>query len=192
MVIRTVFSRLSLFKQRIYCNIENAVYIKNERDIPDTHPRIELEYKIISNINELSVYLYDIQINKNKEKFIYFLKHGCKMYLTLNQGVVTGFFWVSKLSNFKPYIYNNNILFDCDNVYYIFFCHTFKKYRRKGIYSYILTQICRNTLTKPGRVMISADIGNIASQKGIEKAGFIRIGIIKCNQIRYKNLLINL
>lgn len=185
MFIYTIFSWLSLLKRKVYCNVENVVYMKNDEDIPDIHPKIKIEYKIISNTKELVKHSYDKKIKKDIVKFKHFLKHGCKMYLVLCNGDIAGYYHVSKLSDFKAYLYNDCFLFKGGDKYYIFFCHTFDEYRGNGIYSYMLTQICKDTIKKAGNVFISTDMKNIASQKGIEKAGFGKLGMLKYKRVKF-------
>jgi len=43
----------------------------------------------------------------------------------------------------------------------------------------MLTQICRNPHFHDGRIAISTDLTNFASQRGIEKAGFRRFFILR-------------
>ena len=159
------------------------LYLKNDEDIPDIPLKIKIEYKIIPNTKELVKHSYDKKIKKDIVKFKHFLKHGCKMYLVLCNGDIAGYYHVSKLSDFKAYLYNDYFLFKGGDKYYIFFCHTFDEYRGHGIYSNILTQICKDTIKKAGKVFISTDMKNIASQKGIEKAGFGKLGMLKYKKI---------
>ena len=66
-----------------------------------------------------------------------------------------------------------NILGEADTVPLLGNCWTSEKYRGKGIYPYILAYSC-NYLRNEGfsRVIITCDPTNIASIRGIEKAGF--------------------
>lgn len=183
MLAYTILSLLSLLKQKLYCNIKNVVYMKDDEDIPDIYPKIKIEYNVISDANQLQKYSNDKKFRKDIAKFKYFLNHGCKMYLTLYHNDIVGYYLTCKLNDFKPYLYHIHSLFKGDNKYAIFFCHTFDEYRRNEIYSYILTQICNDTLKKDETVFISTDTKNITSQRGIEKAGFRKLG-----RLRYKRI----
>lgn len=57
-------------------------------------------------------------------------------------------------------------------------CHTLEKHRRKGLYRVNLGYICSNW--KPSKwAYIQTRVENIPSQKGVEAAGFERIGVYK-------------
>ena len=57
-------------------------------------------------------------------------------------------------------------------------CNTLKKYRRKNFYKRNLAYICATSI--PNRhVYINTSISNLPSQKGIEVAGFERLGVFK-------------
>jgi len=179
-----ILSFLSILKNKLYCNIEEIVYIKGDENIPYIRPGLQIEIKKISSSGEFEKYISsEEKLAKNRTKFKYFLKHGCNMYLTLHENNITGYYFVCKISDFKPYPYNKLPLFQGDKSYYIFFCHTFSEYRGKNIYPYVLTQICRDVEKKSGVVFISTDVDNISSQKGIEKAGFEKLCILKYKDI---------
>ena len=158
-------------------------------DIPVIHPRIAIKYMIISNKNKLEILSNNINFRKNLIKFKYFIDKGCIIYLAIhNNNDIVGYYIISRLCEYKPYLYLNNPLFEGDNKYYIFFCHTFYEFENNGIYSYILTQICNDVIRDTDtEVFISSDAENIASQKGIEKAGFKRVGIL--NHCEIKNII---
>ncbi len=174
----TIISRLSLLKQKMYCNEKIIVYSKIDKNIVEICPSIPLEYMVISNSEQLNKFSEDEGVKKNAIKLKYFIENKCTLYLAIHNNNAAGHYIVCKLSDFKPYLYLNNYLFNLDNNYYIFFCNTFDKYKRKGIFSYILTQICKDILKNENRIFISSDIRNISSQKAIEKVGFTRLGIL--------------
>jgi len=194
-LINTILSWLSLLKQRFYCNVENIIYKKDDRNIPDIHPKIKIECKVLDSIG-FENYSGRREMKKNIVKFRYLLNCGCKMYLALHDEDIAGYYLVCNLDRYKPYLYNFEPLFAGRNKHYIFNCHTFEKYRRNRIYSYILTWICRDTIQKNETVLISTDKTNIPSQKGIEKAGFkklgtlsyMQLGILKIRQNRRDNI----
>lgn len=168
-----------MLKQKIYCNVEVIVYEKTSKIVvEDIHPKITIKYIVISDVIQLDKFSKDKFIKKEIIKFKYFLNHKCQIYLAIHNNNIAGHYIVCKSSDFKPYLYLNNYLFNGDNNYYIFFCNTFDGYKRKGIYSYILTQICKDILKNEDRIFISSDLKNISSQKAIEKVGFTRLGIL--------------
>jgi hypothetical protein len=57
------------------------------------------------------------------------------------------------------------------NSYFIEYVETHMSYRQQKIYQWILNEICQKLDNKD--IFVSTDIENIASQKGIEKSGFI-------------------
>ena len=190
-----MFTKLSLFKQKIYCNIDNVVYMKSIRNIPEIQPKIQIDYKIISCVHDLLEHKSEKVIAKNLKKFRYFLLNGCKIYIALHNKTIVGHYLLCKLSNYKPYLYLSNPLFEAgfkNNNYCIYFCHTLDEYQKKGIYSYMLTQICGDILNEGGNVFISTSRKNIASHKGIEKAGFKQVYFLKYKEIKYITTKCNL
>ena len=184
-------SFLSLLKNKLYSDTEEIVYIKDDENIPHISPKIQTKIKKVSSPREFEKYAkIEEKLAKYRIKFRYFLEHKSRMYLTLHENNITGYYFVCKISDFKPYPHNKLPLFQGDKSYYIFFCHTFSEYRGKNIYPYVLTQICKDIVKNSGVAFISAGIDNIPSQKGIEKAGFRRLCALKYRSIgnisRYK------
>jgi transposase len=66
-------------------------------------------------------------------------------------------------------------------------CHTLEKHRRKGLYKANLEYICSNWKVSKW-AYIHTRVENIPSQKGIEAAGFERMGMYKCFRIGRFNL----
>ena len=179
-----ILSFLSILKNKLYCNTEKIVYIKDDENIPYIRPGLRIEIKKISSSGEFEKYIsIEEKLAKNRTKFKYFLKYGCNIYLSLHKNKITGYYFMCKISDFKPYPYNKLSLFQGEKSHYIFFCHTFSEYRGKNIYPYVLTQICKDVEKNSGVAFISTDIDNIPSQKGIEKAGFRRLCTLK-----YRNM----
>jgi len=179
-----ILSLLSLLKNKLYSNVEEIVYTKDDKNIPYISPKIQTELKVICSLGEFEKYAsIEEKLAKNRTKFKYFLKHKCRMYIALHKNNVIGYYFVCKISDFKPYPYNKLPLFQGDKSYYIFFCHTFSEYRGRNIYPYVLTQICKDIVKNSGVAFISADVDNISSQKGIEKAGFRKLCTLK-----YRNM----
>lgn len=186
-----IFSVLSLLKNKLYCNTEEIVYIKDDENTLHISPTIQTSIKQISNSIELKKYASNEErIAKNVIKFKYFLNQGCRMYVTSHKNNITGYYFVCKILDFKPYPYNKLPLFQGDKSHYIFFCHTFSEYRGNNIYPYVLTQIYEDVRKNSGLAFISTGVNNISSQRGIEKAGFRRLCTLKyisiANMSRYK------
>jgi len=123
---------------------------------------------------------------EEERKLEYLMGEGCTIHLARWKGLLAGRYVSCKLSRFKPYSYNCHNLFSGKDAYYIFFCRTYDPFRGKGIFPEMLFQICNDIWRDDpqGCVYISARIDNPASQKGIEKAGFERIG-----QLRYLSIM---
>lgn len=178
-----ILSLLSLLKQKLYCDIESVVYIKNDEHIPDIHPKINVEYKLISNINDLEIYLGNKKIKKNFYKFRYFILHGCKMYLLLKDDDIAGHIFICKLSDFKPYLYNNHSVFNGDDTYYAFCAHTFDEYRGNRLHPYMNSIVLKDTIKKNEKVFATASNKNLIAEKGIERAGWLALGVLKYKSI---------
>ena len=58
-------------------------------------------------------------------------------------------------------------------------CYTYPKFRGKGIYPKVLNEICWRKGDNGLSFYMIVDETNISSIKGIEKAGFVRCGIVK-------------
>jgi len=178
------FSFLSLLKNKLYSDTEEIVYIKDDENIPHISPKTQTKIKKVSSPREFEKYAkIEERLTKNRIKFRYFLKHKSRMYLTLHKNKITGYYFMCKISDFKPYPYNKLSLFQGEKSHYIFFCHTFSEYRGKNIYPYVLTQICKDVEKNSGVAFISTDVDNIPSQKGIEKAGFRRLCTLKYRNV---------
>lgn len=184
MVLFTVLSRASCIKQSIFCNSSIIMYkISDIRETSKISPRVPVQFNIITTEDELTKYEGYSEIRKYLWKFKYFIDKGCQLYLAFVAGNLAGYYLVADLKKYKPYLYNNHLLFQADSSYFIFYCRTFEKFRRNGIYTYMLTNMCRNLLPKPGSVFISTDLDNVFSQNGIEKTGFKKIGSLKYIQL---------
>lgn len=74
------------------------------------------------------------------------------------------------------------------NDYEIGPCFTYPKHRGKGIYPYVLRHICNSFGNSDTTFYMIVDDANIASIKGIEKAGFIKYGVVEVSKYtkRYK------
>lgn len=189
MSINNINSWLSLLKGKLYCNLELYVYLKDDKNIPDIQPRIDVEYEIISNPNELEKYYDNKNIKKNKVKLQYFLKHRCKLYLLLYNGDVAGFSSICKLSNFKPYLYNNHPLFQGKNKYYHFFGHVFEKYRGNRLHPSMNARVLKDTIKKNEKVFATTPTKNIIAQKGIKRAGYLELGVLRYKRIGFITLI---
>lgn len=66
-------------------------------------------------------------------------------------------------------------------------CNTIKSYRRKGCYLHVLQNIVKKELAEQeGTFYMLVNEENIASMRGIEKAGFKRVGKVKKEKRRYQ------
>ncbi|MBZ4647034.1 MAG: hypothetical protein JG777_2523 [Clostridia bacterium] len=169
----------SVIKNKLYCNCNKIIYFKNNCVTPTVLPKINVRYKVISDTHELEVYSNKSEILKKNIKLNYYLEKGCKLYLAMYEDYIVGYYLICKLNEFRPYLYNYHYIFDGNCAYYIFYCHTLFKYRGKGIYPYMLSKICEEHCNDNVIFYISASLNNLSSQKGIEKAGFFKKGILK-------------
>lgn len=181
-IIASIFSRISLIKQKLFYWKNEIVYINAKKDSPVIYPKMEINYLILPDEGDIEKFCINI---KDLVKFKYYLNKGCKIYLAMHNKKIVGHYIISKISEYKPYLNINNPLFKGDNEYYIFYCRTFDEYQKSGIFSYMLTQICKNYIKTNEKIFISTDILNIASQKGIEKAGFKKLGVLEHNEIKH-------
>jgi len=152
------------------------------------NPKIEIDIVRINKVDNLCEYYQVPQIRRVFTKFKYFIRQGVVIYLAIHNNNVVGHYLITKLVNFKPYLYNNHQIFSKPpnkNIYYIFYCNTFKKYRGNGIYPYMLAKMSEDVFQgdKNAVVYISTEITNIPSQKGIEKVGFKKVARLKYLQI---------
>lgn len=69
-------------------------------------------------------------------------------------------------------------------------CNTVEKHRRKGLYAANLKYICSNWKPDKWAYINTSSVDNIASQKGIEAAGFERIGIYRFLRFSRFNLYV--
>lgn len=67
-------------------------------------------------------------------------------------------------------------------------CYTYPAFRGKGIYPKVLSEICRRRKNDTSSFYMIVDERNLSSTKGIEKAGFVRCGVVHKSKIsrRYK------
>lgn len=68
-------------------------------------------------------------------------------------------------------------------------CFTYPQYRGNGIYPSVLRSICNSIGNDNTTFYMIVDETNIASIKGIEKAGFKKCGIVKVTKITKRYLL---
>jgi hypothetical protein len=183
--LSTIFYRVSILKQKFFCIDKKIIYIKANKEIPIIFPKIEIRYIILSDETELERLSVNKYFKKQIVKIKNFLKNGCKIYIAVDNNNIIGYYIISKILDYKPHLYLNNSLFEGDNKYFIFFCNTLFEYQRKNIYSYMLTQICKDFIKNHEEVFISTEAENIAAQKGIIKAGFEKLGVLKHFEIKY-------
>lgn len=194
--INDLFQLISLFKRRIYCNVDIFVYkwsndLSNDLvDLDTIDEGLELISIDKSNLNYTN-------LTKESTKLSFYLEKGCNVFAAKLNNVAAGRCVSCELSSFKPNLYNNAEIFDVDAGYYIFFVRTFEGFRGKGVFKYMLNEVCHilaynfNTsdilkFSKQGAcldIFISTDTKNRIAQKGIEKCGFIKLGKLRYLQI---------
>ena len=183
-ILRSLLSQTSCVKQSIYCNTNMAVYMISDIDrVPSITPKVAVRFEVISSEEEFNKLIDIPEIKNHLWKFKRFLKNGCRLYLAFIDENLAGFYLITDLSKHKPYLFNNHPIFRSGSNSYIYYCRTFENYRNNGIYSYMLTQMCKDLLSYGKNIQISTDLDNSFSKKGIEKAGFTKIGNLRYSQI---------
>jgi len=176
----TLVSIGSLVSKKLWCNVHVTVYAMNDlNNVPVLVPKVPVQLKIISNAGEIMEYKKFPEIRKEFWKFTHFLNKGSQIYLAFANDDLAGFYILADMHNHKPYLYNYHPLFGADSCYFLFFGQTIEKYRRNGISSYVTTQMCKNSLGDHGIALTTTNLDNIFSQKGLEKAGFNKIGTLR-------------
>ena len=107
--------------------------------------------------------------------------------MALHNNQIIGHYIVSKLSKFKPYPYLKSSIFN-KNDYYIFFCRTINSYRGRGVYPSSLRKIV-NKLYQENQILISTDVNNKPSIRGIIKSGFMNKGTLSYRSLFGINLV---
>lgn len=173
-----------MIKQHITCNLSNRIFgIKSLSAVPSLVPEIDIRYRIISSPRELGIYQNEKSLEKDWFKLISFLRRGASIYLAFSGSEIAGYYCVTKLGRFSPFVFTRHPVFSAPNTYYIFFCTTVDRYRNNGIYPYMLTRICRDILRTGRRALISTGRDHHSSLKGIKNAGFHEIADITYRQI---------
>lgn len=157
-----------LGRQRVSDGIAEAVDVSSQMNRPDLGWQRLADEGGLAGLDE-------------ERKLGYLMRKGCSVYLASWEGQLACRYVSCKLSRFKPYSYNRHSLFAGNDAYYIFFCRTYDLFRGKSIFPEMLCHICSDIWEEDpeGTVYISADIKNPASQRGIEKAGFERVGRLR-------------
>jgi len=155
----------------------------NINSIPVISPKVPVQFKVILSEGDLNKFTRFPEIRSHFWKFKDLLNRGSQLYLAFVAGNLAGHYLVTDLTKHKPYLFNYHPAFGVDSSYFIFYCRTFERYRNNMLYSYALTHICKNIVSDGKSVLISADSDNVSSQKGIEKAGFKKIGSLRYIQL---------
>jgi hypothetical protein len=182
-LISTLLSKVSCIKQNTFCNSDVVIYKMYNSSIPVISPKVTVQFKVISSEADLNKFTEFSEIKSLFWKFRDFLNKGSQLYLAFVADNLAGYYLVTDLTRHKPYLFNYHSIFGVGSNYFIFYCRTFERYRNNAIYSYALTYICKNLAPHDGSVFISADSDNVFSQKGIEKAGFKKIGSLRYIQL---------
>ena len=125
----------------------------------------------IRNINSISKIRTDIDF-REKNSILgmeNYLKKGGKCYITYENDKATGHYLVMFNNDRNKYL---NLKF---NEAYIHYCFVNPNYRNKSIYTTALKKIINDLLknSEIEKIYIVVEKNNVASVKGIEKAGFI-------------------
>lgn len=161
----------------IYIKQTVKVYIFNKNTtLKKIEPGIECEIKEIRYFDELKKYKKNIS-PINFAKFSIFLKHGCVGYFAVKGDDLLSTSWIADSKKYTPQPHLKCVLEDYNNemyqhIFYSFFSHTYEKYRRKNLFSYILFYIMDKNQNENTCIIGDVDITNIGSQKGVEKVGF--------------------
>lgn len=167
-VVRRVIDLASLYKKRIYCR-ENLYIYRFSGELSDINSELNISYLVCNH--------RDNDTNRN-EKINFYLDNGCTIYTTMNNGSFVGRCVVCELKKYRPNLYNKCSIFDNNHVYYIFHCMTAKEYRGNNAFPLLLNKISTDIkdANPYAETMITSNVKNIASQKGLKKAKFDKIG----------------
>lgn len=183
-LISTLLSRASCIKQNTFCNSDIVIYkMCNNESIPVVSSKVTVQFKVILSKGDLNKFTRFPEIRSHFWKFNDLLNKGSQLYLAFVADDLAGHYLVTDLTKHKPYLFNYHPIFGVGPGYFIYYCRTFEKYRNNAVYSYALTHICKNLVSHGESVLISADSDNVFSQKGIEKAGFKKIGSLRYIQL---------
>lgn len=157
--LRVINKISKMFVKKLYFHFStnNMKHIENVKIIEINSTNIH-SYKIIDNIYSSSII---------RKRF----SEGYKLYTIIENNNAVCFAWSQK--NTKHYIseIKKHLKFD-NEIYFIKHCITLKKNRNKGFYCSLIGHI--TNLNSPTSSFIGAYSDNIASNKGIAKAGFIK------------------
>ena len=179
--------------KRIISFIENRIYVNNTT-ILYKHVNAIIQHspaKIVQadydNLKDILVFQHPRYI----KIFTNFLDNGDRGYFAYLNGKCVHRSWVQfgrkevLLNPFIKKVINHNEA-------YIHYCETAPEARGNNIYPSVLSKIASDIKDKYPTIFISTNIKNIASRRGIEKAGFHEIERIKTIiflGIKYKKTL---
>jgi RimJ/RimL family protein N-acetyltransferase len=157
---------------KVYSNIV-LTYVSNDIKDIDSPAKIS----VVDYLNYKDALVYEPQ---NKvEQFKKFLDSGDRGYYAYidrkwahRSWVTFGPKMVYRWHNFAPLMLQ-------EDEAYIHWCETVPFARGKNVYPKILSEILKDLLKNYKKIYISTTIDNIASQKGILKAGFSEIEAVK-------------
>lgn len=181
-LVSTILSRVSCIKQNMFCSTNTEIY-KFRNIIPTITPKIPVQFKIISKEEDIMNFSNFPEIKNHLWKFKYYLNRGSQLYLAFVADDLAGYYLLTDLGKHKPFLFNYHPLFSDGQCYFISHCQTLTKYRKNGIYSYMLIRMCENSVSNGGSVFISTNLNNKFSQKGIENAGFEKSGSLRYIQL---------
>jgi RimJ/RimL family protein N-acetyltransferase len=181
--ISDLISQISLWKRKVYCSIDWAVYSKDNTRLGKANRRAEISHRRIDDIHDLREYSSDDRLAKDLYKIEDHIRSSCSVYLAFFKGDLAGYYNVCRIDQFKHFLHLNHPMFRGSNQYYIFFNRTFDEYQGKGIFTQMLMRISEDILSEPGRVWVTPDARNVASSNALLNAGFERVGHLKYRQI---------
>jgi len=140
-----------------------------DQPVPAVKPLIEASFSLVrkESIPELVIAMRPATSAEIKKRF----EAGRRCYVAKVESKVVAYGWVSFDEEFIGEL--NLLLKLFPGEAYIWNCATLPAFQRKHLYSALLTYILEHLGTeKFHRVWIGADLENVASQRGIARAGF--------------------
>lgn len=188
-MIRNIVKRgYNFLNSRIYVN-ETTILFESFKNIIQESPA-----KIVQANYDNLVDILTFQDSKYLKIFKNFLDNGDKGYFAYLNGKCVHRSWAQfgekEVTLLAPFI-KRKIK---QNEAYIHYCETAPEARGKNIYPAVLSRIVNDFKDKYKNIYISTNIKNIASRRGIEKAGFKeieKIRIIVILGIKIKKIIKN-
>lgn len=192
MRIKNILSSMKLIiflveiKTRIYYHVNRYVFIYDKNEVYLLQPKINI---LIININNQNYnkYISNIKEKTLKKRLNNYYKKKCHIYLATFKDIIVGHYILTSINNYQNDLFVKSKIFDKSGMI-IFDCVTFPEFRRLNIYSAVLTYILNEVINLNKKIYITTDINNINSQKGIEKAGFVKKYLVDYKEIFGKKI----